>query len=58
MYLFVYPGMIISIGISVLQKVDLNSSRNQFVLGLSLFFGITMPKFIEENPGAINTGMN
>lgn len=29
-----------------------------FVLGLALCFGICMPKFIQQNPGVINTGMS
>ncbi|PIK41889.1 hypothetical protein BSL78_21263, partial [Apostichopus japonicus] len=50
-------GMTISIGISLLQKIDLNSSRNMFVLGLALCFGICLPDYIQENPGVINTGL-
>jgi len=33
-------GMITSVGLSNLQFVDLNSTRNLFVLGFSIFFGL------------------
>ncbi|XP_047476945.1 solute carrier family 23 member 1-like isoform X1 [Penaeus chinensis] len=49
-------AMISAVGLSSLQFVDLNSSRNLFVLGFSLFFGLALPKWIESNPGVINTG--
>uniref|UniRef100_A0A674MAM1 Solute carrier family 23 member 2 n=1 Tax=Takifugu rubripes TaxID=31033 RepID=A0A674MAM1_TAKRU len=37
-------GMITAVGLSNLQFVDLNSSRNLFVLGFSIFFGLVLPK--------------
>ena len=37
---FVMFGMITAVGLSNLQFVDLNSSRNLFILGFSLFFGL------------------
>ena len=43
-------------GLSNLQFVDMNSSRNLFVLGFSMFFGLTLPNYLESNPGVINTG--
>ena len=48
--------MITAIGISNLQFVDLNSSRNLFIIGFSFFFGLTLPKYITEHPGCIQTG--
>ncbi|KAM8971986.1 solute carrier family 23 member 1-like [Pelodytes ibericus] len=50
-------GMIAAVGISNLQYVDLNSSRNLFVLGFSLFSGLVIPTWLENHPGAINTGI-
>ncbi|XP_053575209.1 solute carrier family 23 member 2-like [Bombina bombina] len=50
-------GMIAAVGISNLQYVDLNSSRNLFVLGFSLFSGLVIPTWLNENPGAISTGI-
>ena len=37
---YVMFGMIAAVGLSNLQFVDLNSSRNLFILGFSLFFGL------------------
>lgn len=37
-------GIIAAVGLSNLQSVDLNSSRNLFVLGISLFFGLSVPE--------------
>ncbi|KAJ8037982.1 Solute carrier family 23 member 1 [Holothuria leucospilota] len=51
-------GMLISVGISLLQKIDINSSRNLFVLGLSLFLGIMLPEYMQNNPGIIHTGLS
>ena len=49
-------GMVTGIGISNLQFVDLNSSRNLFILGFSLFFGVTLPKYVEHDKSAITVG--
>ena len=49
-------GMIISVGLSNLQFVDLNSSRNMFVLGFSFFTGIMVPTWFDKNKTAIDTG--
>ncbi|GFX65677.1 hypothetical protein TNCV_4093701 [Trichonephila clavipes] len=49
-------SMITAVGLSALHFVDLNSSRNLFVLGFSLFMGLCLPKWIQANSGAINTG--
>uniref|UniRef100_F6S5U1 Solute carrier family 23 member 1 n=1 Tax=Equus caballus TaxID=9796 RepID=F6S5U1_HORSE len=51
-------GMITAVGLSNLQFVDMNSSRNLFVLGFSMFFGLTLPNYLTSNPGAINTGIS
>ncbi|XP_045406887.1 solute carrier family 23 member 1 isoform X2 [Lemur catta] len=50
-------GMITAVGLSNLQFVDMNSSRNLFVLGFSMFFGLTLPNYLESNAGAIDTGV-
>ena len=49
-------GMVTAVGLSNLQFVDLNSTRNLFVLGFSIFIGLVVPKWVEENNDAINTG--
>lgn len=43
-------GMITAVGLSNLQFVDLNSSRNLFVLGFSIFFGLVLPNYLRGNP--------
>nr|XP_020510959.1 solute carrier family 23 member 1 isoform X1 [Labrus bergylta]XP_020510960.1 solute carrier family 23 member 1 isoform X1 [Labrus bergylta]XP_029137337.1 solute carrier family 23 member 1 isoform X1 [Labrus bergylta] len=50
-------GMITAVGLSNLQFVDLNSSRNQFVLGFSMFFGLTLPNYLDRHPQTIHTGV-
>ncbi|KAG0717033.1 Solute carrier family 23 member 2 [Chionoecetes opilio] len=41
-------AMITSVGLSNVQYIDLNSSRNLFVLGFSLFFGLALPMWMQE----------
>uniref|UniRef100_A0A7N6AN55 Solute carrier family 23 member 1 n=1 Tax=Anabas testudineus TaxID=64144 RepID=A0A7N6AN55_ANATE len=50
-------GMITAVGLSNLQLVDLNSSRNLFVLGFSMFFGLTLPTYLDTHPNSIHTGV-
>ncbi len=38
-------GMIASVGLSNLQFVNLNSSRNLFILGFALFMGLSVPEY-------------
>jgi len=49
-------GMIAAVGISNLQFVDMNSSRNLFIVGFALFMGLIVPEWMKKNGGAINTG--
>lgn len=42
--------MITAVGLSNLQFIDLNSSRNLFVLGFSIFFGLVLPSYLRQNP--------
>ncbi|KAL4659793.1 solute carrier family 23 member 1 [Arapaima gigas] len=46
-------GMITAVGLSNLQSVDLNSSRNLFVLGFSMFSGLMLPNYLDTHPGSI-----
>jgi len=45
-----------AVGLSNLQYVDLNSSRNLFVFGFAVMFGISFPDWLQAHPEAINTG--
>lgn len=49
-------GMITAVGLSSLQFVDLNSMRNLFVLGTSLFFGLVLPHWVANNGQKIDVG--
>uniref|UniRef100_A0A3Q2XXK0 Solute carrier family 23 member 4 n=1 Tax=Hippocampus comes TaxID=109280 RepID=A0A3Q2XXK0_HIPCM len=49
-------GVISAAGISTLQYSDLNSSRNIFVFGFSMFSGLVIPNWTLKNPTAISTG--
>jgi xanthine/uracil permease len=48
--------MVTAVGLSNLQYVDLNSSRNIFILGVSIFFGFSMPEWMGRNQDAVDTG--
>ena len=49
-------GLCSAVGLSNLQFVDLNSSRNIFILGSSLFLGLSIPKWVLDHPENIRTG--
>ncbi|XP_073988001.1 solute carrier family 23 member 1 isoform X2 [Rhodnius prolixus] len=49
-------GMIAAFGLSALQYVELNSSRNLYIIGFSMFFSLVLPKWMQANPNAIQTG--
>lgn len=40
-----------------MQYVDLRSSRNLYIIGISLFFPLVLCQWIQKYPGAINTGI-
>ena len=44
-----------AVGISTLQFANMNSSRNQFVIGFAIFMSFILPGWIIENPEAIQT---
>ncbi len=43
-------GMITAVGLSNLQLVDLNSPRNLFILGFSIFMGLSLPEYFDAHP--------
>ncbi|CAL1533120.1 unnamed protein product [Lymnaea stagnalis] len=53
---YIMFGMVGAVGISNLQFVDLNSTRNLFVFGLSIFFGLSVPAWVASK--GIQTGRN
>ncbi|KAK3753040.1 hypothetical protein QZH41_008770 [Actinostola sp. cb2023] len=50
-------GIITAVGISNLQFVDLNSSRNIFIIGVALLMGLALPNYMENNKDAVDTGV-
>ncbi|KAM9481608.1 xan_ur_permease domain-containing protein isoform 2-T2 [Clarias gariepinus] len=50
-------GVIAAVGVSNLQYADMNSSRNIFILGFSMFTGLVIPNWIIKNPKVLNTGI-
>ncbi|XP_050345921.1 solute carrier family 23 member 2 [Nymphalis io] len=49
-------GMIAAFGLSALQYVDLNSSRNLYIIGFSLFFPLVLTRWMSAHSGVIQTG--
>jgi nucleobase transporter 1/2 len=43
-------GMIVSVGLSNLQFIDLNSGRNLFIVGFAFFMGLSLPEYFEAHP--------
>ncbi|GAB4859409.1 N-terminal acetyltransferase [Ancistrocladus abbreviatus] len=41
-------GLVASVGLSFLQFTNMNSMRNLFITGLSLFLGISIPQFFDD----------
>ncbi|EDO49566.1 predicted protein, partial [Nematostella vectensis] len=49
-------GMVAAVGISNLQFINLNSSRNLFIIGVSLMLGFALPWYLNKHPETIATG--
>ncbi len=43
-------GMIVAVGLSNLQFVDLNSARNLFIIGFAFFMGLSLPEYFSSSP--------
>ncbi|PIK59087.1 Solute carrier family 23 member 2 [Apostichopus japonicus] len=50
-------GMISAIGLANFQHVNMESSRNILVVGISIFVAIGIPGYFDKNPDAVNTGI-
>ncbi|XP_075905356.1 xan_ur_permease domain-containing protein [Nelusetta ayraudi] len=50
-------GVITAAGVSNLQYADMNSSRNIFVFGFSMFSALVIPNWILKHPDTIATGV-
>lgn len=53
-------GMVSAVGISTLKFIDLESTRNLTILGISLILGLMVPQYINDpvNASIIDTGNN
>lgn len=49
-------GIIVAFGLSALQYVNLNSSRNLYIVGFSVFFSIVLTRWVKAHPDVIKTG--
>ncbi|XP_076349440.1 solute carrier family 23 member 1-like [Tachypleus tridentatus] len=49
-------AIVTGVVLSNVQFIDLHSSRNSCILGLSLFMGITIPKWFNGHQGATDVG--
>ncbi|XP_043268105.1 solute carrier family 23 member 2 isoform X2 [Venturia canescens] len=49
-------GLIAAFGLSALQYIDLNSSRNLYILGFSIFFPLVLSKWLSLQQDIIHTG--
>ncbi|XP_017264525.1 solute carrier family 23 member 1 [Kryptolebias marmoratus] len=56
MFLIMF-GVISAAGISNLQFMDMNSSRNIFVFGFSMFSALVIPNWLMKNPDVLETGV-
>ncbi|XP_029453096.1 solute carrier family 23 member 2-like isoform X2 [Rhinatrema bivittatum] len=50
-------GVIAAVGISNLQFADMNSSRNIFITGFSIFLGLAVPSWVHKNSKLLETGI-
>uniref|UniRef100_A0A670XPI0 Solute carrier family 23 member 1 n=1 Tax=Pseudonaja textilis TaxID=8673 RepID=A0A670XPI0_PSETE len=49
-------SIITAVGVSNLQYTDMNSSRNIFIFGFSIFAGLTIPHWVQNNTDKLTTG--
>ena len=54
--MFIAFGMLAAIGIFTLKAVDLSSSRNLAIFGLSLYYGIVIPEWVDRYPDGVDAG--
>ena len=50
-------GVLIGVMLSNLQLIDLDSTRNLAIIGISMLLSLIFPYWIETTPDAIDTGI-
>ena len=53
---FVSMSSVVAAGTNSLQSLNLNSARNELILGLSILLGLSVPTWAKQNPAAYATG--
>lgn len=51
-------GIITAVGISIIKFVNLNNTRNLFIVGVSTFCGLSFPAWFKDHPEQIGFGNN
>ncbi|KAL3864476.1 hypothetical protein ACJMK2_006155 [Sinanodonta woodiana] len=51
-------GILTAIGLFMLKSLDLSSSRNMAIFGISLYIGLAIPDWMKANPKAASTGIS
>lgn len=52
----VYFGSLIGVVLTNLQNMDLASTRNVSIIGISLLMGVALPEWFRNNSQVFNTG--
>jgi len=50
-------GMIAGMGLASLQLIDLNSTRNMMIVGISILLALIIPSYVTKNPEVFATGI-
>nr|XP_020026400.1 solute carrier family 23 member 3 isoform X2 [Castor canadensis] len=54
----VTQAVVLSAGFSSFHLADIDSGRNVFIVGFSIFMALLLPRWLRENPVSIDTGWN
>ena len=55
--LFIICGIITAVGISIVQFVNMDTTRNLFIVGISIFSGICLPEYFKAHPQDVHFGV-
>ncbi|CAG5131538.1 unnamed protein product [Candidula unifasciata] len=54
---FLVSGLFVGFVMSLLQMIDLNSTRNLAIIGTSIMLGLMLPHWANTRPGVLDTGI-